>query len=532
MSNVSKRFFATPTIWLTAILLAAAMLRLVPIWFGIPYLPARPDEEVAVSIATRMTEGDLNPRFFHWPSFTFYVFAALYGGASIVRRVFGFDSPLTVVERVVLARALVALAGTATVFALYILGRRIADVTTGLLAAAFLAVAILHVRDSHFAMADVLMTLLLTGSLALLVRAVDAALPGEKAVRWFAASGLAAGLAASTKYNAAALVGSMAAAQIVLLVQRRRFLSPRTWMPAIAFTTAFIASFLTASPYAVLDFKQFDADLRFDFTHLSGGHGMDLGRGWRYHLERSLPYGVGLPAFIAGCAGVVPMIRHHARHAFILSGFALPFYLAIGSGTTVFFRYIMPLVPIVCLLAAVALRYMTPWLSARTRVSSRAIMTVLVVLTIGPALVNCVWFDAVLARTDTRVLAADWLRPRLEPEHTLHDAGGAYTKLDLRHVRFHEWRFDPNENSFGHPEGHTPDWLVLTESPVRLYASIPPQLRQLAQEKYTLVYTAASTRGRARAAVYDLQDAFFMPLSRLDTAVRPGPTIRIYRRKD
>jgi hypothetical protein len=324
----------------------------------------------------------------------------------------------------------------------------------------------------------------------------------------------------------------MAAAQIVLLVQRRGIGSPRAWLPIVVFTGTFIAFFLLGSPYAVLDFTQFEADLRFDFTHLSGGHGMDLGRGWQYHLERSLPYGVGLPAFIAACLGVVPMVRHHARHAFILGGFALPFYLAIGSGTTVFFRYVMPLVPILCLLAAVAIRYVTPWLSARTRLSAPAVTTALVVLTVGPALVNCVWFDAVLARTDTRVLAAEWLRPQLKPDDTLHDAGGAYTKLDLRHIRFHEWRFDRNENSFGHPDGETPDWLVLMESPLRLYASIPPQLRQLAQEKYTLVYTAAPNRGRARAAVYDLQDAFFMPLSRLDTVVRPGPTIRIYRRND
>jgi 4-amino-4-deoxy-L-arabinose transferase-like glycosyltransferase len=532
VSNISEKSSTTPTIWLVAILLAAAALRLVPIWFGIPYLPARPDEEVAVSIATRVTEGAWNPRFFHWPSFTFYVFAAVYATASLVRRVFGFDAAMTVVDRVVLARAVVALAGTLTVFVLYRLGRRIVDVTTGLLAAAFLTVAILHVRDSHFAMTDVLMTLLLTGSLALLVRAVDASLAEETALRRFALSGIAAGLAASTKYNAAALVGAMAAAQIVLVVQRRGTASPRTWSPTVAFMAAFIASFLAGSPFTVLDFTQFEADLRFDFTHLSGGHGMDLGRGWRYHLERSLPYGVGVPAFVAACAGLVPLIRRHARHAFVLGGFALPFYLAIGSGTTVFFRYVMPLVPIVCLSAAAGIRYATPWLSARTRVPVTAVMTTLLLLTVGPALVNCVWFDAVLARTDTRVLAAAWLRPQLKPEHTLHDAGGAYTKLDLRDVRFHEWRFDPNANSFGHPEGHTPDWLVLMESPVRLYASIPPPLRQLAQEKYTLVYTAAATRGRARAAVYDLQDAFFMPLSRLDTVVRPGPTIRIYRRKD
>src|SRR6185503_18501814 len=139
----------------------------------------------------------------------------------------------------------------------------------------------------------------------------------------------------------------------------------------------------------------------------------------------------------------------------------------------------MPLVPLVCLAAALAIRSVTPWLAARTRLSAPAITTALLVVTVGPALVNCVWFDAVLARTDTRVLAADWLRPQLKPDDTLHDAGGDYTKLDLRDVRFHEWRFDPSENSFGHPDGHTPDWLVLMESPLRLYASIPPQLRQL-----------------------------------------------------
>jgi 4-amino-4-deoxy-L-arabinose transferase-like glycosyltransferase len=532
VSNIGEKSSTTPTIWLVAILLAAAALRLVPIWFGIPYLPARPDEEVAVSIATRVTEGEWNPRFFHWPSFTFYLFAAVYAAASLVRRVFGVDAAMTVIDRVVLARAVVALAGTLTVFVLYRLGRRIIDNTTGLFAAAFLTVAILHVRDSHFAMTDVLMTLLLTASLALLVRAVDSSLAGETALRGFALAGVAAGLAASTKYNAAALVGAMGAAHFVLVFQRREAGTARTWMAALSFTAAFIASFLAGSPYAVLDFKQFEADLRFDFTHLSGGHGLDLGRGWRYHLERSLPYGVGLPIFVAACVGVVPTIRRHARHAFILGGFALPFYLAIGSGATVFFRYVMPLVPIVCLLAAAGIRYLTPWLSARTRVPATAVMTTLLLLTAGPGLVNCAWFDAVLARTDTRVLAAAWLRPQLKPEHTLHDTGGDYTKLDLRHQRFHEWPFDPNRNSFGHPDGHTPDWLVLTESPLRLYASIPPQLRQLAQEKYTLVYTAAATRGRARAAVYDLQDAFFMPLSRLDTVVRPGPTIRIYRRND
>jgi hypothetical protein len=70
---------------------------------------------------------------------------------------------------------------------------------------------------------------------------------------------------------------------------------------------------------------------------------------------------------------------------------------------------------------------------------------------------------------------------------------------------------------------------VLHESPLRLYASIPAVLRQLVAARYDLVREVAATRGPAAAAVYDLQDAFFVPLSRFDTVVRPGPTIRIYR---
>jgi hypothetical protein len=32
--------------------------------------------------------------------------------------------------------------------------------------------------------------------------------------------------------------------------------------------------------------------------------------------------------------------------------------------------------------------------------------------------------------------------------------------------------------------------------------------------------------------MYDRQDAFFLPVSGFSTVVRPGPTVRIYRRRD
>ena len=523
-----------PAILWIVVLLAAA-LRLFPVWFGLPFPHARPDEAVAVAHAMDVLAGDFNPRFFHWPSLTFYLFATVLGVASLGRRLLASDPVLPPDVALILARSTVAIAGTATVFVLYRLGRRIADLQTGVIAAGFLAVAILHVRDSHFAMTDVLMTLFVTASLALLVRAVDAAVTtasGERLAA-FAQAGLVGGLAASTKYNAAAVVAAMGAAQLVLWKERRaRPWVPRTWLPSVAFVAAFAAGFVLATPYAVLDYGKFSADLIFDFTHLSGGHGINLGRGWLYHATRSLPYGTGVPIFAAGMLGIPLMVWHYPRSAVILILFAAAFYTAIGSGYTVFFRYVLPLVPIICLTAAVAVRRTASWLALRTGIAHGRLVAALLIIVAGPALVNSVWFDVLLARTDTRVLAGEWLAANLREGETVHDAGGDYARLELGRKRFHYWYYDAATRSFGHPEGLTPDWLVLTQSPLRTYAYADPALRRLAAERYDLAFTARGTKGAAGAAVYDLQDAFFMPVSDFQTVERPGPTVLVYRRRD
>jgi hypothetical protein len=437
----------------------------------------------------------------------------------------------------------VAVAGALTIVVLFGLARRIADETIGLLAAAFLAVAILHVRESHFAMSDVLMTLLVTASLALLLRARDAALAAppdfdqvheNDALRLFAAAGLAGGLAASTKYSAAAVIAGMGGVQLLSLVRGKgTFWEARTWAPSIAFLAAFGCGFILATPYALLDFRVFAADLRFDFTHLSQGHVGNLSRGWSYHLTRSLPYGAGLPVFVAAIAGVVPFARRYGPSAVIVGAFTAAFYALIGSGHTVFFRYILPLLPVVCLLAAVAVRHLGIWLAARTGLSPGAVLALLVTLAAGPGLVNSAWFDGLLAKTDTRVLAARWLAPRLREEDTLHEAGGLYAALDLADARFHHWSFDPAAISFGDAEGRSPDWLVFDESPLWTYATVPPELHQIAARKYVLAHVVRATEGTAAgSAVYDLQDAFFMPMSGFITVDRPGPTVSIYRRAD
>ena len=520
--------------WLVAIVALGAVLRFFPIDFGLPHAQARPDETVALGLAVSIRSGDLNPHFFHWPSLALYVFAALHAAMSGTRRVIGLNPELTFNELVLSARSLVAAAGTFTIIVVFSMARRMGGTTIGLVAALFLAVSILHVRDSHFAMTDVLMTMLSTASLALLLQALDADAGGRiTPAAWFAVSGFVGGLATSTKYSAAALMAATAAAQLNWLIRVKS--TPwqlQSWTPSIAFVAAFLGGFVAGTPYAILDHKTFSADLLFDVTHLSGGHGVDLGRGWVYHLTTSLPYGLSIPIFLAAIAGIIPMALHYPRHAFVVGLYGAGFYASIGSGQTVFFRYVLPLVPILCLPAAVATVRAAAWVSARTGYRPASTLAAVTLAAAGLGLVNCAWFDVLLSRTDSRVLAARWLAPRVQPGDSLYDSGSNYTRLNLSELRFHQWWYDANSESFGHPAGETPDWLVLYESALASYTRTPRPLLELARSRYHLVHTITAGKARAVSAVYDLQDAFFMPVSGFYEVRRPGPTVRIYRLRD
>ena len=521
----------TPTRWLWAIILVAAALRIFPVWFGLPYLYARPDEAESISRASGILAGDLNPHFFHWPSLTFYLFAAGLGTVSGIRSLGGIEPSLPVNVALITARTLVAIAGALTVVPLFRLGRRMAGQTAGLLGAGCLAVVPLHVRDSHFAMTDVLMTLFVVLALGCLVRAAAAASNAD-ALRWSVVGGVVSGLAASTKYSAAALVVAMLAAQATRGRQGRASVGGSA-RAVLLFCAAAAAGFLVGTPFALLDAATFARDVLFDVGHLAGGHrGVELGRGWGYHLTHSLPYGVGLPVFAAATAGIAPLARTYPALAAVTGAFAVAFYLAIGSGYTVFFRYVLPLVPVLCLLAAAGVLQVADWMFRRLAVAPPAALGILLALTAGPALVQSLWFDAVLARTDTRVLAGAWLEPHLTPETTVHDAGNAYTALNIWRRPFERWEYDPASGRFRTQGDRLPEWLVLYESPLDAYTAVPESLWRLAQARYTLAYSVVPVRESGEGAVYDRQDAFFMPISGFSRIERPGPSIFIFRRSD
>ena len=177
--------------------------------YGLPDL-YHPDEPRIVERAVRFHQGDLNPRFFNWPSLYMYVVAGVYGV------VFGW-SPDGVAgtfarnpgQFYVVARVLTALFGTATLAVLYLTGRIAYGRTAAILAAGLLAVDFLHVRDSHWVTTDVPLTFLVALATFYALRYWRGGRPRDA---WTA--GLVAGLATSMKYPGGLALLSLVAAHV------------------------------------------------------------------------------------------------------------------------------------------------------------------------------------------------------------------------------------------------------------------------------------------------------------------------------
>src|SRR5262249_52387172 len=131
-------------------------------------------------------------------------------------------------------------------------------------------------------------------------------------------AGVTAGLAASTKYN-----GALVALPVLFAV----FVSPpssRRQSRLVDSTIALllmIATFLRTSPFTVLAFGRFFADLSSDAQPLPAGHGLNLGRGWIYHATMTLRFGVGLPLLVAGVAGMVMLLWRDPRTGVLVALF-------------------------------------------------------------------------------------------------------------------------------------------------------------------------------------------------------------------
>ncbi|MFQ5397962.1 MAG: ArnT family glycosyltransferase, partial [Anaerolineae bacterium] len=154
-------------------------------------------------------------------------------------------------------RALTALVDVGTVWLLFLLGKQVYGVKTGLLAAAFLALNVMHIQLAHFFTFDPYMTFFVVAAIYFMVLAVNAGRetdtavngPPRRTVAWYLLlAGSSMGLAVGSKFSAILLILSLTVT--VWGGMRRRRLQ---WL--LAAVLAGVLSFLITNPFAALDFS-------------------------------------------------------------------------------------------------------------------------------------------------------------------------------------------------------------------------------------------------------------------------------------
>jgi len=388
-----------------AVVLAVALaLRLWGDTSGLPWAYNVDEAQNFVPRAMAMLGGNLNPGYFNNPPLFTYLLAGLFEiahGSGASRIYHSADStPIWL-----LARVASAVLGTIGVWLLYLTGARLFDRRTGLIASAVLAVAFLSVFYGKLAVND-----------SALLAPVCLSLWGSAGIlrdgrrRDYAIAGVGLGLAAATKYTGGIVALPLIVAACSRLGEAERRLVVAVWLPLAGLLA--LAAFIAANPYAVADFHTFINQLAHQSNEsgeVNGKLGLTHGSGILYYLW-TLTWGVGWIPAIAAALGALGLLARRWWWTFAALVPALAGYLVfMGLEGRYFGRWVMPVIPLVCLLAAFAATALAE-LAARGRGRIEAALVVLgaAALCVQGAAYS-VHSGVVNSRPDTRNLARAWL---------------------------------------------------------------------------------------------------------------------------
>jgi 4-amino-4-deoxy-L-arabinose transferase-like glycosyltransferase len=391
-------------------LVAAALLRFWALAQGIGFSPG-PDEPEVMERAVRMMKtGDFNPHFFDYPGLYMYVEMAVSTLRFLAGAMQGKWSSLAqapVDDFYLWCRATTALLGTATVWVVYRVGMRW-NRQTALLSAVLIAVMPLHVRESHYVLTDVPMTLVVMATLLLSLRAHERATLGA-----FVFAGAAAGLAGALKYNGVLAV-SMPLAACAMTPGLRTARVPT----ALAIVAAMIGAFLLAAPYSLLDLPTF----LNQFARLSSEYHNPPSTPepiWQVYLKH-LRIALQWPGSLMVIGGLLVALWNAARQAdrlkWVLAlAFPLLYFRFVSQQTIVYARYLLPLVPFLSLLAATWVVAAVGWMrrAALPLRLRHALTLALTVIAIVPPAYTSISYDADAAKVWTQGLAYNWIRRQL-----------------------------------------------------------------------------------------------------------------------
>ena len=378
----------------------------------------------------------LDPHFFAYGSLPFYLLAMLAGTMGFLGQHVAFLSAWAQFDTYgglpPVGRALSGCLDLAAVFLVFLIGRRVFGYWAGVVAMALTAFTVLDIQLSHFYAVDTVLTPL---ALATLLAAVHMAQTGSR--RAYVWGGIAFGAALATKTTALFLIVPLGSAAVLAVwtsvpwstsgsllrdVRRHYFAVVRRlndnlqWLLGTYVIAA--VTFVVCEPYALLDRSQLLSDIAGQTRMLvtnTTGYGTPFmvqyahTTPYLYQLKNMVFWEMGLPLGIAACLGVfVYLVRNTWRlrpDQAVLLLWIVPYFLFVGRFFAKFNRYMLPITPVMTILAAALLVSVARRLRGRMRPLGWAPLVVVVLVSFLYSLA----YMNIYAHPNTRVAATKWI---------------------------------------------------------------------------------------------------------------------------
>lgn len=398
---------AVRALCLTAVLTAAALLRLAGLHWGLPDATHpgysyHPDETALLLWAEGLSHGHIIPRQFIFGG-TLYS-SVLNGCIWLAERLDGTLDGINLLADAILAgRALAVASSLLTVWLVYRIGQRLFSAGAGLIGATALALAPAHAFLSGTARPDALATLAATSFLYLAVPALQGPTRGD--LRTFLITGALLGATLALRFPIAAFAVAPVAAYVLRTMAGGGF-APATLVRLLAACGAVaVGAYALTSPHTLLYPEVVLQGLRTTWTYESSVFVDAVGRGpqiyqygWTTLLEA-----LGAPLYALAVLGVGLAFRRRTPADVLVLATALPYFVLMILASWVVVRYTLPLLPLLALLIGAGAQQ----LLAATRL--RGGVAAVLVAACAWTLVHDAAFTRLLRGPDVRDVAAAWI---------------------------------------------------------------------------------------------------------------------------
>lgn len=310
-----------------------------------------------------------------------YLYPGLF--ANLLALFYWLGDITTIYGRYLAAHVILAVMGVSLVATTYALARRVANQEASLFAALLAAVCTTSVTYSRLPAPDVMMTLFMTLAFVLMLS------PQQSKSRALLL-GVTTGLALGTKFTALYLLPFVMIVPLVQQVKQDRNCKTALKYAFVTWTTA-ILCFTATTPYfwaRIVDyFGWFLHNLRIQkmgqIGHVQGGYADYLFSAtltWEMPwIGSSLLANFGWPFLLLLAAAMVSLVINRQRTPALLAIYAGLYLLLIsGPGRLKAFRFLLPVLPALFVLAAWALQGLTARLAARYRSIAGILVAMLV----------------------------------------------------------------------------------------------------------------------------------------------------------